>query len=265
MTKTADRSNRIAPWRKGNRLRFIVPPPIEPDVPRHFGILLEDEYILAVDKPAGLPVHPTARYHLNTLTALLRERYGENRPILAHRIDSETSGVLLCAKTKEAERALKIMFADRRIQKQYLAVVRGIPSPQAGKIEASLDLDKNSPIRIKMACCEDGLPSLTEYRVIKTFDDRALVECHPRTGRQHQIRVHLTHLGYPIIGDKIYGPDESLFLDYLEQGLTPEIEQRAGAKRQALHAASISLIHPMTKETLVIESPLPADMNALIQ
>ena len=123
----------VKPNRKlaeGERITIYRPAPEEPDVPRHFGVLFEDEYILAVDKPAGLPVHPTARYHRNTLTAVLREKYGENRPILAHRIDSETSGVLLCAKAQATERELKIMFANHRVQKRYLAVVFGSPSPE---------------------------------------------------------------------------------------------------------------------------------------
>ena len=257
----------VKPNRKlaeGERITIYRPAPEEPDVPRHFGVLYEDDSILAVDKPAGLPVHPTARYHLNTLTALLRERYGENRPILAHRIDSETSGVVLCAKTQATERELKIMFANHQVKKRYLAVVCGIPSPEKSRIELPLGLDTEGPIRVKMACRDDGLPSLTEYQVIKKMTDRALLECHPRTGRQHQIRAHLAHLGHPIVGDKMYGEDPTLFLDYLVKGLTPDIEKRAGAKRQALHAASVSFIHPHTQEQMLIESPLPEDIKAML-
>ena len=258
----------VKPNRKlaeGERITIYRPAPEEPDVPRFFGVLFEDEYILAVDKPAGLPVHPTARYHRNTLTAVLREKYGENRPVLAHRIDSETSGVLLCAKTPETERALKIMFAEHQVQKRYLAVVYGVPKPAESRIEVPLGFDTEGPIRVKMAYREDGLPSLTEYRVIKELAGKSLLECHPRTGRQHQIRVHLAHIGHPIVGDKMYGEDAELFLDYLVKGLTPEIEQRAGAKRQALHASTVSFVHPHTEKTMRIESPLAEDIERLIE
>ncbi len=251
------------PLAEGECISIYRPPPEEPDAPRVFGVLFEDEWILAVDKPAGLPVHPTARYHRNTLTALLRERYGDDdRPILAHRIDSETSGVLLCAKTRESERALKMMFADRKISKRYLAVVRGVPSKPAARIEVPLGLDKASPIRVKMAFDPEGLPALTEYRVLSEREDVSFLECRPRTGRQHQIRAHLAHIGHPIVGDKMYGVSPSVFLEYIEQGMTSEIEQRVGARRHLLHAASISLTHPMTNDPLEVECPLPEDMSS---
>lgn len=250
---------------EGERVILFRPPPKEPDTPRHFGVLFEDEWILAVDKPAGLPVHPTARYHKNTLTALLRERYGDQRPILAHRLDSETSGVLICAKTKEAEKALKVMFAKRRIQKRYLAIVRGVPHPPISRIEVPLGPDQDGPVHVKMAGRPDGLPALTEYEVVRDLGEFSLVECHPRTGRQHQIRAHFAHIGHPIVGDKMYSNDKELFLDYLEQGMTEEIEKRTGAKRHMLHASAISFIHPVTKKEISIESPIPRDMAAFLE
>jgi 23S rRNA pseudouridine1911/1915/1917 synthase len=224
-------------------------------------VLYEDEWILGVDKPAGLPVHPTARFHANTLTAVLKERYGDDRPILAHRLDSETSGVLLCAKTKEAERKLKLMFVKRTIQKTYFAVVFGVPNPAEGQIESPIGSDVGGPVKVKMACRPDGLPALTGYRVVKSGAESSLLLCLPRTGRQHQIRVHLAHIGHPVVGDKMYGYDPNLFLEYIEFGPTPEILARTGAPRHLLHAASISLTHPMTGEPLTIESPLHDDIK----
>jgi 23S rRNA pseudouridine1911/1915/1917 synthase len=247
--------------REGDVITIYRPPPQEPEVPRHFDILYEDEWILGIDKPAGLPVHPTARYHLNTLTALLRDLYGENRPLLAHRIDAETSGVLLCAKTKESERRLKFMFAKRQIQKIYLAIVFGVPMPPFGRIEASIGPDTSGPVKVKMACRPDGMPSLTEYQVLQHGDRMSLVECVPRTGRQHQIRTHLAHIGHSIVGDKMYGKDPNLFIEYVEQGSTPDIHARAGAARHFLHASSVCFIHPMTDEPITIQSPLPEDMR----
>ena len=250
--------------REGEVITIFRPPPEEPDVPRHFGVLYEDEWILAVDKPAGLPVHPTARFHANTLTALLRERYGEDPPRLAHRIDSETSGIVLCAKTKAAESAIKLLFAGRRVSKVYLAAVFGVPDPPEGRIETPLGPDLEGPIKVKMACRPDGLPALTAYRVLKKGIDASLVECRPRTGRQHQIRAHLAHIGHPIIGDKMYGPDPSLFLDYIDSGPTAEILERAGAPRHFLHAASITFDHPESGAPFTVNAPLPQDMQTFL-
>jgi 23S rRNA pseudouridine1911/1915/1917 synthase len=256
--------NRIKPnrpVREGEVITIYRPPPKEPEVTRRFEVLYEDDWILGIDKPSGLPVHPTARYHTNTLTALLRERYGENRPVIAHRIDSETSGVLLCAKTKESERRLKLMFAKRQIQKTYLAIVFGVPNPKEGKIEEPIGPDVTGPVKVKMACRVDGLPALTEYRVLESGQNMSLIECIPRTGRQHQIRAHLAHIGHSIVGDKMYGKDPHLFIEYIEQGPTPEIYARAGASRHFLHAASVSFLHPMTSTSITIQSPLPEDMK----
>ncbi len=258
-----DRGRRVKPnraLREGERITIFRPPPEEPEVPRHFEVLYEDDDILGIDKPAGLPVHPTARFHKNTLTGVLRERYGPNRPILAHRIDSETSGVMLLAKTKEAERRLKDMFAKRSIRKTYLAIVNGVPDPPEGRIEVPLGPDHDSPIRVKMGCVPDGLPALTEYRVRQVLEGTSLVACMPRTGRQHQIRAHLAHLGHPIVGDKMYGADPTLFLDYVDNGPTEDIARRAGAPRHLLHASAIAFEHPITGEAMTIECPLPEDM-----
>ncbi|MFO8073935.1 MAG: RluA family pseudouridine synthase [Polyangia bacterium] len=257
------KANRLL--KSGETISIYKPPPEEPDAPREIGVLFEDEHYLVVDKPAGLPVHPTARFLRNTLTAVLEERYGEKRPVLCHRLDSETSGALLCAKNLEAERRAKRMFAERRVSKTYLAVVRGEIRPEFGRIEAPIGPDRRSPIRVKMACgAADGLPALTEYELLERRGPYSLLKLRPRTGRQHQLRAHLAHLGHPIVGDKMYGPDETVFLDYIEVGTTPEIAERAGFRRQALHAASISLEHPLATGRLQVESPLPQDLRNLL-
>jgi 23S rRNA pseudouridine1911/1915/1917 synthase len=250
--------------RAGERIIIYKKPPDEPDAPRTFEVLIEDQWMLAVDKPPCLPVHPSARYYKNTLTTLLSERYGANRPAIAHRLDSETSGIVLCAKGIEAERAFKKLFADRAVYKTYLAVVAGAIDPPSGRIEAPLARDASSAIYTKMGCGDpSGLPSLTEYRTLEMRGSLSLVELRPRTGRQHQIRAHLAHIGHPIVGDKMYGVDENLFLEYLEVGTTEEIARRAGHVRQALHAAALEFVHPFTKAAIRIESPLPSDIRNL--
>jgi 23S rRNA pseudouridine1911/1915/1917 synthase len=250
--------------RFGETITVYKRPPDEPEAPRTFGVLYEDGWLLAIDKPPGLPVHPSARYYKNTLTTLLDERYGKPRPVITHRLDSETSGIVLCAKGLDAERAVKRLFAERAVRKSYLAIVTGALDPPAGRIEAPLGPAVGSAIRVKMGCGDPGgLPSLTEYRTLAARGGRSLLELHPRTGRQHQIRAHLAHVGHPIVGDKMYGPDESLFLEYLETGPTEDLARRAGHVRQALHAAALELVHPFTGAALRIESPLPADLVGL--
>lgn len=248
--------------RAGQRLVLLRPAPDEPDVPRHFEVLYEDDYLIAIDKPAGLPVHATARYHRNTLTALLRERYPAGEvPRLVHRIDRETSGVLLLARQRHVESALKTALAARTVHKAYLAITWGDPGP-SGVIDTPIGADPESGIRIKMRARPDGQPSRTRFRRLASKGEYALVEACPETGRQHQIRVHLSALGTPIVGDKLYGPDPSYMLEYLETGWTDDLEQRLELPRHALHAARICFEHPTRQSPLTVECPLPPDLDA---
>ncbi|MBW2731707.1 MAG: RluA family pseudouridine synthase [Deltaproteobacteria bacterium] len=249
--------------RAGQRLILLRPAPDEPDVPRHFEVLYEDEFLIAIDKPAGLPVHATARYHRNTLTAVLRERYAaeEQVPRLVHRIDRETSGVLLLARRRDVESALKQALAARSVHKAYLAITWGDPGP-SGMIDAPIGPDPESGIRVKMRARADGLPSRTRYRRLAVKGGYALVEAYPETGRQHQIRVHLASLGTPIVGDKLYGPDPSCMLEHLETGWTEALAARLELPRHALHAARICFEHPVHRKSMTVESPFPGDLDS---
>ncbi|HVZ72672.1 MAG TPA: RluA family pseudouridine synthase [Polyangia bacterium] len=247
--------------RAGEMLVLRRPAPVEPDVPREFGILWEDSDVLAIDKPAGLPMHTTAKFWRNTLTAILRERYPNENMQTAHRIDRETSGVLLVARHRDAASALTIAFANRQVQKTYLALVKGAP-PDEGVIDRPMRL-LDTPTRVQMGVVEDGLPSVTRFRVVRRFAAHALCEAHPETGRQHQIRVHFTSLGHPLVGDKLYGAGEALFIRACDEGVTPELLQAFdGLPRHALHAHRITFPHPRTREPITIESPLPPDLVA---
>jgi len=244
----------------GDTIHIDRPAPIEPEVPREFGILASDEHFIAIDKPAGLPMHTTAKFWKNTLVALLRERYPEERLQICHRIDRETSGVLLIARTAEAASFLKRAFASRTVKKTYLALVHGVPEPPAGVIDAPMRL-LDTRTHIKMGVTQDGLPAVTRYCVQRLFAHHALVEAAPETGRQHQIRVHLAHIGHPIVGDKLYGASEQAFMDYCDAGLTPELlDLFDGLPRHALHAARLIFPHPKTREPVTVESPLPGDL-----
>ncbi len=273
----------------------------ETPVPTVIPVVYEDDHLLAVDKPANLPVHPTARYHKNTLIKLLQaERPGEFLR-LGHRIDRETSGVLLVAKTAACERALKRQLELRDdIDKRYMAITWGVPemgardavydeddaeggasdARLAGEARANetherrtfrhvepLELDPESRYKVKMRSgkTSDALFAATRFRVlgVRRGDDGrvySLVRCDLETGRQHQIRVHLAGLGAPIVGDKLYGPDESLFARGADGELTEDDATLLELPRHALHARALTLPHPITGERVRIEAPLPGDL-----
>jgi 23S rRNA pseudouridine1911/1915/1917 synthase len=244
---------------------LVRPPFEEPNVPLFFDVLYEDDDVLALDKPAGLPVHPSATYHKNTLTYLLRQRFGENAPQIAHRLDRETSGLLLCGRTRAAERDLKNSFENRRVRKRYLAIVRGVMPEDEGKIELPIDRAREGlHILMEVTPEGEGYPSLTRYRVVARKEDATLVALTPQSGRQHQLRVHLSALGFPIIGDKLYGPEGSEpFLDYIETGMTDALRRRLGHDRHALHAYELEFMHPAQGEPMTLTAPFAPDLVRL--
>ena len=245
--------------RAGETIRLRRPAPVEPPVPRDFGILYQDESLMVIDKPAGLPMHTTAKFWRNTLTALLRERYPDEQMEMAHRIDRETSGVLLIARNRRVASFLTRAFARRAVAKTYLALVKGQP-PDRGRIDRPLKL-LDTKTRVMMGVAGDGLPAVTTFEVLRRFADHALCAAHPETGRQHQIRVHFQSLGHPIVGDKLYGAGEELFMRACDQGVTPELlDAFDGLPRHALHAHRLTFPHPTGGEPLTVESPLPGDL-----
>lgn len=236
---------------------------VEPDAPREFGIVHQDDSLLVVDKPAGLPVHPSATYHRNTLTTLLRERFGPLAPHIAHRLDKETSGIVACATPGPLENAIKAQFVDRTTHKEYLAIVRGRITADTQRIELRI---RNAPegLHLLMEPHPDGNEARTDVRVLERRGQRTLVHLVPLTGRQHQLRVHLAAIGHPIVGDKLYGPDgASVFEEVIEEGLTPAILARLGHCRHALHAHALTLNHPGSGERMRFVSPLPPDLAEL--
>jgi 23S rRNA pseudouridine1911/1915/1917 synthase len=246
---------------------FIIRPPFEePAAPREYEVLDEDDDVLALDKPPGLPVHPSATYHKNTLSHVLRERYGEHAPQIAHRLDKETSGVVVCGKHPEAERRLKRAFEDRRTQKTYLAIVRGHVARDEGLIEIPIGrATEGLHLLMEPRPLDDGGSlAVTEYRALARERGLTLVELRPVSGRQHQLRVHLSAISHPIVGDKLYGPEGAApFFEVIEGGLTRELERRLGLARHALHAHRLVIPHPRTNVPLDLKAPLPEDMTRL--
>lgn len=212
-------------------------------------VIHEDDELLVLDKPPGLAIHPTATRFRATVTTWLA---GRARP--AHRLDVETSGVLVCAKSAAVERALVAAFAERGVRKRYLAVVEGVP-PAAWTDDMPLGFVEGATIKFRMG--PGALPSTTDFERLAVHGDRALVAASPRTGRQHQIRVHLALAGHPVVGDKLY-IDEALFLAHTGDGLDAQGWARLGHPRHALHAQRLEW------DGRVFEAALPADLESLL-
>ncbi|WP_437872518.1 RluA family pseudouridine synthase [Sorangium sp. So ce363] len=239
-----------------------------PDTP--IPVLHEDDALLAIDKPAGLPVHPTARYHKSTVIKMMEAARPDERLFLAHRLDRETSGVLLLCRTPEADRTVKAQFEERTgVVKRYTAIAWGWPEHDTFRVELPLELDDASRYKVKMRVAPPGrgLASATACEVLGRRADPltgrryALVRCTLETGRQHQIRVHLAASGLPLVGDKLYGPDEGMFARGADGVLTDDDRRALELDRHALHAALLELTHPMTGERVRIEAPLSDDLR----
>jgi 23S rRNA pseudouridine1911/1915/1917 synthase len=223
-------------------------------------IVFEDDHLLVIDKPAGLVVHPAAGNPDGTLVnALLHHCAGRlsgiggvARPGIVHRIDKDTSGLMVVAKTDRAHEGLAKQFAVHSIDRRYKAIVAGRPSPPSGSIDAPL---ARSPAnRKKVAIVASGKRAVTHYRTIQPLREATLVECRLETGRTHQVRVHMTSIGNPLLGDPVYGRTKPAHRQLLET---------LRFRRQALHAAHLGFIHPVKSTALSFESELPADMQEL--
>ena len=237
------------------------------NVPLEF--LYEDRRLIAVNKPAGLAVHPSETLREPTLVeALLAARpeirgVGERmRPGLVHRLDKETSGVLLAAKERVFQRRMMQLFASHRVLKYYAAITSGVPRRRSGTVDTCIV--RHPAYRQRFTVAGEGRRSITRWRLVRAFGDRfALVVANPITGRTHQVRVHMRHLSAPVLCDKLYSSRQRLFLSDLTGGSRPAGETPLLA-RQALHAVSVSFVHPESGRFIRIKAPLPADMSAVL-
>jgi len=250
-----------SPVQVGDQLVIRRPARPEPTCPRSIGVLYRDDEVLVIDKPAGLPVHASAKFYFNTVTRVLAETFPGEPLQIAHRLDRETSGALVVARGFRAASRLKTAFARKQARKAYLAIVRGVPDFDTRTIDLPIAInDAPGGLDVRMVPTPGAPPALTRVAVVERRSGCALVRAEPVTGRQHQIRAHLDAIGHPIVGDKIYGHGDDLFRAYCAGGLTDELLALLELPRHALHAHTIEVPHPATGEALGVESPLPADL-----
>jgi 23S rRNA pseudouridine1911/1915/1917 synthase len=254
--------------RSGERISLEVPPPqpthlLPEDIP--LDIVFEDEALVVVNKPPGMVVHPAPGhpygtlvnallYHCNVLSGI----GGEERPGIVHRLDKDTSGLLLVAKHDRSHRHLSEQLRDRTLRRRYLALVQGCPPTEQGSIDAPIG--RHPQHRQKMAVVEsNGRAARTHYQVLESWGVLSLLQLSLETGRTHQIRVHLAHIGHPVIGDPIYGTKA------LSLPRHPMLERWLRVfPRQALHARELQFAHPETGETMTFSAPLPVDLATLM-
>ena len=259
--------------REGDVFRLTLPDVIEAipqaeDIP--LSIMYEDADLLVLNKPAGLVVHPAPGHYKSTLVNALLAHCGNSlsgiggvrRPGIVHRLDKETSGLMVVAKNDQTHQGLSAQFANRTLSRSYQAFVWGIPQPRQGIIEG--DIGRSPHNRQKMAVVtKQGRPAITQYQIIKRFFAKedvsqgiSLIQCDLMTGRTHQIRVHMAHVGHPLVGDPVYGRIPK----WAKKAFDPTV---LTFPRQALHAFRLTFVHPGTKEVMTFEAPLPQDLETL--
>jgi 23S rRNA pseudouridine1911/1915/1917 synthase len=225
-------------------------------------ILHEDEHLLVVDKPALVVCHPSKAGPASSLVGAARIHAGLETIHLVFRLDRETSGVMVLAKTSAMAARLHKAVARRKIGKSYLAILVG-ELPAAVAVDQPLGDDVGSQVFIKTAVAAGGRPSVTRFTPLSVAGGFTLAEAVPETGRKHQIRAHAHWLGFPVVGDKIYGPDDRLYLEFIQHGWTPGMAGKLLLRRQALHCREIDL-HPAGLD-LAFKAPLPADLRAFCE
>ena len=257
--------------RNGDRVCLTLPPPrpIDTAAPEHIplDILHEDSHLIVLNKPAGMLVHPTSGVNSGTLVNALLSHCtdlsgigGVERPGIVHRLDKDTSGVLVVAKTDVVHRGLSAQFEAHRPTRQYIAVVCGVPSATIGTIDAHIARSRRD--RRRMTTVKTGgRHAITHYELLEQYPQFASVQLTLETGRLHQIRVHLQHIGHPVVGDAVYGGEQRA----LNDAQTAVLKQAlARLKRQALHARHLGFTHPVTGKNLSFSTPIPEDMQQVI-
>jgi len=247
------------PVRPGGEVVIGYTPLVEPPLDLTFSILMRGAGWMAVDKPSGIPVHPVNKVRENSLIRMLRRQEGQEGLRLAHRLDRETTGVLLVAEDSATASRLSRAFMKGQVHKEYLAVVRGTVEKERGVIDLPVGDAEDSQVFTRRATGH-GQEALTEWSVERRFDDTTLLRLFPRTGRRHQIRVHLEAVGHPILGDIMYGRGDRDYLELVKGERDPRRDE-AGPRRQLLHCARLVFPDPAAPGEVEVVAPLPADFD----
>ena len=273
--RRARKSSRV---RSGEVITIKIPPRPEPEPAvapedRDIRILYQDRGLVAVDKPAGLAVHPAGKRVYGTLIHWLHTQYRRPDdpahdvvPRLLHRIDRETSGLVMASLNPDLHSVVGAQFEERQVTKVYQAVVHGCPPHDEGTVDLGIGEDRSSEVRLKLEARSDGSGqhALTHYRVLRRNERFSLVELRPKTGRTHQLRVHMDAIGCPLVGDKVYGVEDAVFLEYVAGGISDANRARLILDRHALHSASITFYHPFEEQEMTLSAALPDDMASLV-
>lgn len=265
------------PAHAGTKVRFkdavaYTAPRIEPEVNRDIPTLWEDEHVLVVNKPAPLPVHSDGVFITNTLINILRERAGNSELGLGHRLDRETSGVMVLAKKRPLISKIMASFDASDVEKHYLAVVRGVADFKEKLVRGWMDKDPDSSLDLRQKVYASATPtgkdSATRFLLREALNGYSLLHCQPFTGRTNQIRVHLENIGLPLAGDKLYGRPDAFYIDFIKHVKAGGGQDYAGKvehPRHLLHAWKLGIKHPVTGERMLWEAPMPADMEGFVQ
>jgi 23S rRNA pseudouridine1911/1915/1917 synthase len=250
--------------RLNDQLSRVHPLSEEPTVDTRIEILFQCSDVAVVSKPAGLPMHEAGFFRRNTVHWLLPRLLGPDWHAV-HRLDRETSGVLLCARGRALRKTLAQQIEAGAVHKTYMALCDGVSELDEWTESSPIigGASPHDPARCGDESHERAQTAVTRFKVHQRSANHSLIEANPVTGRTHQIRVHLAHVGLPIIGDKIYGRDPGVFADYIKNGNTQAVQERAGHARHLLHAYSISFVNPLTRERHLVVSPVPEEMSCV--
>ena len=246
------------------KILYLRPDFLEPEVDSSFEMIFEDEFLVAFNKPGNLPTSPSGKYYKNTLVNLVKKKYGWEKLYTLHRLDRETSGVILFAKHKLSAQKMAAVFREQSVRKIYTAILENcLPSDEVF-VSMPIGPHQSSEISIKQGVCPGGRPCRTHFRLMEQLGSQCRVEVRPQTGRTHQIRVHAQYIGCPVVGDKLYGLEDEGFVRWLKEG--PDYLEQIGfrVRRQMLHALEIQFRHPERDEELTLRADESKMMRELM-